>query len=173
MRESRRIFEGVKVKLDLVKITTPDGRQVEREVVVHGGAVAILGILDDGRIVMIHNHRHTLDQTLWELPAGTLEAGEDPAVCAGREMIEETGYEAAKIEPLCEFYTSPGILTERMYCFVATGLKHVGQALEETEQITVEPVAPAIVLEMIKRGEIVDGKSVAALLYWWTFVRDH
>lgn len=170
-RDARRVFEGVKVNLDVVKIQTDDGGTVEREVVVHPGAVTILGILDDGRIVMIRNHRWTVGKKLWELPAGTLEAGEDPAVCAGREMIEETGYEAAKIERLTDFYTSPGILTEWMYTFVATGLKHVGQALEETERIEVEPIEPERLIQMIRDGEVVDGKSISTILYWLTFVK--
>ena len=170
-RDARRIFEGVKVNLDVVKIKTADGGTVEREVVVHPGAVTILGILHDGRVVMIRNHRWTVGKKLWELPAGTLEVGEDPAVCAGRELIEETGYEAARIEPLTQFYTSPGILTEWMHTFVATGLRHVGQALEETERIEVEPVAPERLIEMVKTGEIVDGKSIATILFWLSFVK--
>jgi ADP-ribose pyrophosphatase len=133
--------------------------------------VTILSILDDDRVVMIRNHRWTVGKNLWELPAGTLEAGEDPAVCAGRELIEETGYEASHIEPLARFYTSPGILTEWMHTFVATGLKHVGQALEETERIEVEPVEPERLIEMVRTGEIVDGKSIATILYWSTFVK--
>jgi len=169
-RTSRRVFEGVKVNLDVVKIQTDEGKTVEREIVVHPGAVTILGLLDDQRVVMIRNHRWTVGKKLWELPAGTLEAGEDPKVCAGRELIEETGYEAAQIEPLVDFYTSPGILTEWMHTYVATGLKHVGQNLEETERIDVEPVEVDRLIEMTKNGEITDGKTMATILYWWSFV---
>jgi len=169
-RTSRRVFEGVKVNLDVVKIQTDEGKTVEREIVVHPGAVTILGLLDDQRVVMIRNHRWTVGKKLWELPAGTLEAGEDPKVCAGRELIEETGYEAAQIEPLVDFYTSPGILTEWMHTYIATGLKHVGQNLEETERIEVEPVEVERLIEMTKNGEITDGKTMATILYWWSFV---
>lgn len=171
MPQPNRIFEGVKFAVELVQIDTHGGKTVQRELVVHPGAVVILGILDDGRILLIRNRRFAVGQTLLELPAGTLEPGEDPAVCAGRELIEETGYEASRIEPLCRFYTSPGICTEEMHAFVATGLKHVGQALEETEQITVAPTPPEEVLAMIEHNEIRDGKTIAAVLHHHTFGR--
>ena len=169
MPENQRIFTGVKFAVDLVQAPTRDGGSVQRELVVHPGAVVILGVLDDGRIVLIRNRRFAVAQTLLELPAGTLEPGEDPAVCAGRELIEETGYEASHIEPLCRFFTSPGICTEQMHAFVATGLRHVGQALEETEQITVVPTPPEEVLAMIQRNEIRDGKTIAAVLHHHVF----
>lgn len=169
MPDSERIFTGVKFAVDLVHVQTRGGRSVQRELVVHPGAVVILGILDDGRMVLIRNRRFAVGQTLLELPAGTLEPGEDPAVCAGRELIEETGYEASRIQPLCRFFTSPGICTEEMHAFVATGLRHVGQALEETEQIIVVPTPPEEVLAMIHRNEIRDGKTIATVLHHHLF----
>ena len=87
---------------------------------------------------------------------------------AGRELIEETGYRAEKITPLCEFYSSPGFCTERMYAFVAEGLVEVGQALEETEQIEGRPMPVATIREMIASGELVDGKSLVTLMRWMT-----
>ena len=162
---ARTVFEGVKVHVDVVSITGRDGRSYERELVVHPGAVIVLPILDDGRIVLIRNHRFAVGKTLWELPAGTLEAGEDPALCAGRELIEETGYQSDVIEKLSAFYTTPGISTELMHAFRATGLKHVGQALEETEQIEVEPRPYDDVLNMIRQNVIEDGKTIATILY--------
>lgn len=140
-----------------------------RHVVTHGGSVVVLPIMQDGRIVMIRNERFAVGQVLWELCAGTLEKEEEPARCAARELIEETGYEAGRIEPLCGFYTCPGFCTEYLHCFVATGLKHVGQALVEGEKIDVEPLGPARVLEMIRAGQVRDAKTVAAILHWWTF----
>ena len=172
MSQSKRVFEGVKFAVDLVQVATHGGGTVQRELVVHPGAVVILGVLDDGRIVLIRNRRFAIGQTLLELPAGTLEPGEDPAVCAGRELIEETGYEASRIEPLCRFFTSPGICTEEMHAFVATGLRHVGQALEETEHITVVPTPPEEVLRMIQHNEIRDGKTIATVLFHHALERD-
>jgi ADP-ribose pyrophosphatase len=137
---------------------------VDREVVRHPGAVCIVPVLDDGRIVMIRNFRNAPEELVWEVCAGTLEKDEEPAACAGRELIEETGYKAATITGLGWFYTTPGLTDERMHAFIATGLTHVGQALEEDESIRVEPLPAARVLGMIDSGELRDGKSIAAIL---------
>ena len=164
--EITRVFEGVKFAVDRVAYTGREGQTLRREKVTHPGAVLVLPIMADGRIVMIRNYRFAVGQWLWELCAGTLEPGEAPINCAGRELIEETGYEAGQIEPLCTFYTSPGFADEKMHAFVARDLKHVGQRLEATEQIEVEPTGLDRVLSMIAAGEIVDGKTIAALLHY-------
>jgi ADP-ribose pyrophosphatase len=163
------IFHGERVDFVLRPQQTSSGRVRKREVVLHPGAVIILPILDDGRIVMIRNRRHTVHETLLELPAGTLErdAGgmaEDPLACAARELTEETGYRAAKVAPFGWFYTSPGILTEKMYAFVATGLTAGPQALEDSEQIEVAVMRPEEVRRDIQENRIVDAKSIATLL---------
>ena len=168
--ESReRVFEGVKFAVEKVKLRDEGGGQVDRELVVHPGAVVILGVLDDGRVVMIRNERFAVGKALWELPAGTLEAGEHPADCAARELAEETGYEASSVEPLCAFYSTPGICTEYMRAFVARGLRHVGQNLEAGEKIEAEPVEMDRLLAMIRGGEVEDGKTIAAVLHYHTF----
>jgi len=143
--------------------TTPDGARVERDVVVHPGAVVILPVLADGRVVMIRNYRFSIEKRLLELPAGTREPGESPIETAGRELEEETGYRAARIEPLIEFYTSPGVMTERMFAFTATELSEVGQRLTDTERIDVEVLDPARVRERLLSGAIEDGKTIATL----------
>ncbi|MDZ7778424.1 MAG: NUDIX hydrolase [Gemmatimonadota bacterium] len=168
-RATEPVFEGVKFDVERRRVPTRDGGSAVRELVVHPGAVVVLPLLEDGRIVMIRNHRFAVDETLWELCAGTLEPGEDPARTAARELVEETGYEAAHIAPLTMFYTTPGICTERMYAFVATGLEEVGQQLEATEQIEVEVVSRDDVMAMAASGEIRDGKTLATLLFWGAF----
>ncbi|MHB1157459.1 MAG: NUDIX hydrolase [Phycisphaerales bacterium] len=167
--QRERIFTGVKFAVDRVPVRTHDGWTVMRELIVHGGAVLVLPIMDDGRVVMIRNQRFAVEKELWELCAGTLEAGEDPRKCAARELIEETGYEAKSIEKLCEFYTSPGMTNEWMRVFLARDLTHVGQRLEATEQIKVELCQWKDVLEMVRKGEIVDGKTIAGILYYERF----
>jgi len=137
--------------------------EIARDVVVHPGAVVILPILDENRLVMIRNYRYTVERELWELPAGTCEEGESPIQTAVRELIEETGYRAGGIEPLMEFYTSPGILTERMYAFVARDLTPVGQALEEGERIVREIVEVDEARRMLLEGRLADGKTIAVL----------
>ena len=114
---------------------TSDGVLHPRDVVRHPGAVVVLPLLDDGRVCLIRNFRVAVSQTLIELPAGTLEPGHTPAEMAERELIEETGYRAAKIEPLSAFYLSPGILDERMHLFLATGLIAGDSAREAGEEI--------------------------------------
>lgn len=172
--QRERIFTGVKFAVDRVQIRTHGGGTTQRELIVHGGAVLVLPILDDapgGRVVMIRNQRFAVEKELWELCAGTLEPGEDPAECAARELIEETGYEAKSIEKLCEFYTSPGMTNELMRVFLAKDLTHVGQRLEATEHIQVELCRWPDVLEMVRKGEIVDGKTIAGILFYERFMR--
>ncbi len=166
---TQTLFSGVKFEVERLEVARSDGRTVQREVVVHPGAVAILPVLDDGRIVMIRNHRHAVGRTLLEIPAGTLESGENPAECAARELVEETGYQAGRIEPLCDFFTTPGICTERMHTYAAYDLHHVGQALEPTEQIEVHPMTPGDVTRALAGGEIEDAKTIATILYWMRF----
>ncbi len=167
------IFHGERVDFVLRPVVTSTGKRRMREVVLHPGAVIILPVLPDGRIVMIKNRRHTVNEVLLELAAGTLErdergVSEDPQGCAGRELTEETGYTAKKITPFGWFYTSPGILTEKMYAFVATDLTAGRQDLEDNEQIEVEILAPDEIRRLIRENRIVDAKSIATLLRYLT-----
>ncbi|MBL8745465.1 MAG: NUDIX hydrolase [Phycisphaerae bacterium] len=165
--ERTLIHRGRKFDFEMVRYRSASGATIEREVVRHPGAVCILPILEgEGgvRIVMIRNRRFALGIELLELPAGTLEKGEEPSICAGRELIEETGYRAGSIIPLGSFYTTPGMTDERMHAFAATGLVHVGQDLEEDEQIRVEVIELARVLGMIDSGELMDAKSIVTLM---------
>jgi ADP-ribose pyrophosphatase len=146
-----------------------DRGTVFREVVHHPGAVTILPRLPDGRIVMIRNYRVAVCQTLLELPAGTLEPGEDPDVTAARELAEETGYTAGSIQLLAQFWMSPGILRERMHLYLAEGLA-AGQARPEPGEV-IEPVLMPWeeALACVARGEIQDAKTLVGLLYYDRF----
>jgi len=161
------ILRGPRMDFVMRPMRTTSGQVQLREVVVHPGAVLILPVLGDGRVVMIRNQRHTVHEELWELPAGTLHTGEDPANCAGRELTEETGYTAGRIEATGWFYTSPGILTEKMYCFAAYDLVEGEQSLEDNEQIKVERLTRGAILALIQENKIVDAKSIAALLKYF------
>lgn len=141
----------------------PNGVTITRDVVVHPGAVTVLPLLDEHRLVMIRNRRHAVERRLLELPAGTLEPPESPADCAGRELQEETGYRAETITPLCEFFTTPGICTERMYAFQARNLTLTEQRLEADEDIEVCVMDIQAVRKMMQRGQIEDGKTLAVL----------
>lgn len=149
-------------------VTAVDGSPRQYDVVVHPGAVVVLPLLDGGlRVAMIRQYRWAIDRELWELPAGTLDVpGEAPAAAALRELEEETGYRAERIEPLCSFFSSPGIMTERIHAFVADGLTKTAQKLGPTERIRVEIVSTDEAFEMVRDGRIDDAKTIVALLRW-------
>ena len=141
----------------------PGTSPITREVVVHPGAVVILPILNDGRIVMIRNFRYSVEEELWELPAGTCEPHEPAVDTARRELEEETGYRAGVLTPMIEFHPSPGILTELMRVFMATELTFVDRKLEAGERIEVEIVAADVARRMLIHGEFRDAKTIATL----------
>ncbi len=149
-------------------VTASDGSQRTYEVVAHPGAVVVLPLLDEGRrVVMIRNYRWAVDRELWELPAGMLdEPGEPHEAAALRELEEETGYRAERIEPLCSFFASPGVMTERLHAFVAQGLTPAVQKLGPTERIRVEIVSMEEAIDMIREERIEDAKTIITLLRW-------
>lgn len=170
--EKQIVYTGKKVRLEVHHFEDEEGRRYQREVVVHPGAVVILPFLDDQTILMIRNRRHAVNEVLLELPAGTLEKGEPAMNCAGRELLEETGYLARRMKPFHSFYASPGILTEKMHSFTAYDLQKKTAALDEGEEIEVQPVLFTDAVEMIRDGLIVDSKTIAVLLMYHTFGRN-
>ncbi len=159
------VFDGARFTVRALELDRRDGGVMRREVVVPSDAVVILPLLDERTVVMIRNERFAVGQTLWELPAGTIEAGEDPDACAARELVEETGYAAGEIERLTSFYPSPGFCTELLTAYRATGLTHEGQNLDETERITPEILPIQDVMTMIRDNVIRDAKTIATLLF--------
>jgi ADP-ribose pyrophosphatase len=161
---SRRVYRGKILDLRVDQVAIPGRGEAIREVVeFHGGGV-IAALDDKGRVLLIRQYRYAVDRELWELPAGILEPGEPPAACAARELEEETGYRAARIEPLCSYYTTPGGTNEMLHLFVATGLTPGQARLESDERIEVYPTPLRDARAMIARGEIVDGKTIIGLL---------
>ena len=145
------------------------GADVVKQTIKHPGAVVILPLLPDGRVLLIRNYRVAVDKTFIELPAGTLEPPEPPEQTARRELVEETGYSGERFTELPPFYMSPGILDERMYCFVAEGLTPGEAQPEAGEEIENLPTPLDDALAMIKRGEIEDAKTIVALLHYKLF----
>jgi ADP-ribose pyrophosphatase len=160
---NQTLLTAKKFSVERREYVIPGVGPVSRELVVHPGAVLILPLLTPDQVVMIHNYRFSIGAELLELPAGTLEPGEDPADCAARELEEETGYVGGRIEPLGRFYTSPGFTNELMHAFVATGLKATAPRPEATEQIRVTTLPLDDALAATINGRIVDGKTIAAL----------
>lgn len=169
MVDRAEIYRGTRFRVVRVEQTMPDGQTHSRDIVRHPGAVTIVPLLDDGRICLIRNYRVSVGRRLIELPAGTLEPGEDPAVTARRELLEETGYQARHLEPLLTFYTSPGVLDELMWVYVASGLTPGRQDLDAGEQIETLPATWDEVRGLIKDGQISDAKTLASLLYYERF----
>src|SRR4051812_49299589 len=169
--DKQQLYNGKKMRLEIHHLEDEDGGRHVREVIVHPGAVCILPFLKDDSLVLIRNFRYPLHQYLMELPAGTLEKNEDPINCAGRELLEETGYLAGRLKSIGNFYTSPGILSEKMYAYAAYDLEQQTAALEEGEEIEVHPVPYEQAIGMIQSGEIHDGKTIATLLMYDRYFR--
>lgn len=167
--EKQVIFDGKKVRLEVHHLENDEGKRHAREVVVHPGAVVVLPLLGDRRIMLIRSRRYAVGQLLLELPAGTLEKNENPMNCAGRELLEETGYLAHRLKLLGSFYTSPGILSEKMFAYAAYDLEQKQQALEEGEEIELVPAHFDEAIAMIHNGEIADAKTIATLLMYERF----
>ncbi len=161
---SEYLYRGSIIKLRLDQVRLPNQHVVAREIIEHRGAVAIVALDEEPRVLMVRQYRAGAARETLEIPAGTLEEGEDPALCATRELKEETGYSAAQWEPLGFFFSSPGFCTEKMYLFLARGLTAGAATPEDDESITVEWLPLAQAADAIERGEIVDAKSMIGLL---------
>jgi ADP-ribose pyrophosphatase len=168
-KASRRAYTGRVISLDVDTVEFPNGITGELEMVRHPGASAVVPFLDDPsdadpRILLIRQYRYASEGFLLEIPAGRLDEGETPEACAFRELREETGYSAEKVEALTTFYTTPGFTDERIHLFMATGLKAGDASLEDDEILDLHPVSLAGAVQMVRAGEIIDGKSMLGVL---------
>ena len=171
-----RIYTGRVLNLDNDRVEFPDGSRGQLEMIRHPGASAVLPFLDDPydqdpRVVLIRQFRHAADGFIYEIPAGRLDSGETPEACAGRELLEETGFAAARLDRLTTIYTTPGFTDERIHLFLASGLTAGAHRREADEFLELHELRWRRVLEMVLQGEIMDGKTLAALLFVQSFVR--
>ena len=157
------IYQGHIVDLRREETKMPDGRTIDFEIVRHKPAAAVLAIDDRGRAILVHQFRHALGKEIWEVPAGILEDGEAPLACAKRELEEETGFVANEWTPLGTMLTAPGFCDEVIHLYLARELSSGSQNLDDNEVLNVHPIALSEVHEMAGRGDIEDGKSIAAL----------
>jgi ADP-ribose pyrophosphatase len=162
------VYDGRRIRVAIASLSRTDGRTATKEIVLHPGAVAILPLIDDEQVCLLRNFRFPLGETLWEIPAGTLEPGEDVLHAAQRELAEETGYRAAQWEKLTAFYPSPGIMDEVLHVFVASSLTPGSMRLEVDEQIEPQIVPLAQALAWVQDGTIRDAKTMIAMLLWKT-----
>lgn len=174
-RSSRRVYDGRIINLDIDVVEFPNGTTGELEMIRHPGASAVVPFISDPRgpdpqLLLIRQYRYAADGYLYEIPAGRLDAGEDPLACAHRELREETGCVAESMEHLYTVYTTPGFTDEKIHIFLATELRRGPTAHEADEFLTVETVKLTRALEMIRSGEINDGKTAVGILYAAGFV---
>ena len=161
--KKKKIYEGKILGLSVYDGII-EGRKVKREMIEHRGAAAMLAFDEDNKVILVKQHRFPHGFVL-EIPAGTLEKGEEPLNCAFRELEEETGYRARKMTSLITYYPSIGYNTEAIHCFVATGLKKIADlSLDEDEILSVVKISMKRLIGMIKSGKIQDSKTICAVL---------
>lgn len=160
------VHEGRKIKVAIDTSVGPNGETIRRDLILHPGAVVILPIVDRDHICLLRNHRFVIGETLWEVPAGTLEPGEPIEHAAERELLEETGYVAKSWRSLGYFYASPGVLDEKLHMFVAQDLTPGPARPEADEELEPKIVEWTQALTMALDGTIKDAKTVTAILLW-------
>jgi ADP-ribose pyrophosphatase len=173
---TERVYSGRIVNLDRDTVRFPDGSLGKLEMLRHPGASAVVPFLDepgspDPRVILIRQFRHAADGYIWEIPAGRLDAGEPPETCAHRELEEEAGVQADKLEPLTTIYTTPGFTDERIHLFMASDLTSVAHRREPDEFMEIHERRWSEIGRMIRTGEIMDGKTLIALLFVQSFRR--
>lgn len=161
---SDRVFDGRVIKLRLDHVELPDKKVTTREIIEHPGATAVVAIDDQGRIPFVRQYRKPVEKYLLEIPAGKLEAGEAPELCASRELEEETGYTAGQISKIMTFYTTPGFSDEIMHLYLATDLKKGEQNLDFDEHIELFWHTLPEAMQMIYDGSIEDAKTIIGLM---------
>jgi ADP-ribose pyrophosphatase len=159
-------FQGRKIQVAVETTLSADGRAVVRDIVLHPGAVAILPLVDHDHVCLLRNQRPVVGDTLWEIPAGTLEPGEAPEAAAIRELAEETGYQGGRWRKLGEFFPSPGVLSERTRLFLAQELTAGPMRPEADEHIEPHVIPWTQALGWAFDGTIRDAKTLVALLWW-------
>lgn len=169
---AKRVYAGRVLDVDVDTVRFPDGSVGELEMIRHRGASAVVPVLTDGgdpEILLIRQFRHAADGPIWEVPAGRLDPGEAPEACARRELIEEVGFEARRLDRLTTIYTSPGFTDERIHLFAARDLTPTPHNREPDEFIETHRLALSQALDMVGSGEIVDSKTAVSLLFFSRF----
>ncbi len=162
--ESEKIFKGAVFSIERDRLREENGFEFVRDVVRHPGGAGCLPLLEDGRVILVKQYRHPAGRELLEIPAGKIEANEVPMECAAREVEQETGFRAGRIEPLADFYSTPGFCEERLYIYLATELTEVEQNLDYDEFVEVVYLPLAEAVAMAVRNELEDSKTIIALL---------
>ena len=160
---SNTVFRGRRTSVRWDKVQMQEGHVVEKEVVVTHDSVAVVAVDEEHNVLLVRQFRAPPGVALLEVPAGTIEEGEEPLSCAHREMREETGFAASRMTPIGDFWTSPGFITERMHVFLASGLQPDALPSDEDEDIQLERLPVSQALEMARTGQFHDAKTIASL----------
>ncbi|TRZ37670.1 NUDIX hydrolase [Niallia circulans] len=165
---TKEIFKGRIISLQVDEVLLPNGNTSTREIIKHPGAVAVIAITEDNKLVVVEQYRKAFEKAIIEIPAGKLEKNEDPAVCAGRELEEETGYGCQDLEHITSFYTSPGFADELVHVYLAKGLykKEDAAGLDEDEFVNLMEISLEEALQLMKEQKILDAKTMYAVQYW-------
>lgn len=162
---SERSWQGAWLRVVTEEVELPNGNTIDLDIVRHPGASAVVPFVSDDEVLLIRQYRYATDGTLWEVPAGKLDPGETPETCAGRELEEEAGYRAGRLESLGPMWASPGFTDEKIHLFAAFDLQPSALRPEEDEIIELVPMALDAALELIWSGELNDAKSAMALIH--------
>ncbi len=161
----RRAYKGVFLEMRTEEVTLPNGATLELDIVRHPGAAAVVPFVSDDDVLLIRQYRYAAGGTIYEVPAGKLDAGEAPEACAARELEEEAGQRAGRLEALGAIWTTPGFTDERIHLFSAFDLEATPQRLQEDEIIEIVRMPLGAALELVWSGELSDAKSALALLH--------
>ena len=161
---TRTLYEGIVVNVVVDDVELQNGRRSKREVVEHPGGVCVVAVTDEKKVLMVRQYRYPIEEELLEIPAGKLDAGEDPLECAIRELSEETGYTAGKIVDFGAIYPSPGFCKETLFLYLALDLQQGEMHLDENELLSVEAVGIDELVDMIMANKLPDAKSVIGIL---------
>ena len=164
--ESKKVYDGKIIDIYVDRVELEEGKLAYREYVNHGGASCIIPIDENGNIILIRQYRHPAREEVLEIPAGTLDKGEDPQECALRELEEETGYKAGSITFLTKFYTAIGFCNEILYLYLAKDLTPGTQNFDADEFVTIEKYTLDQALEKVLSGEIKDSKTLVAIMLY-------
>ena len=159
------IFKGRVVDLNVHDVELPNGQTSKREIITHPGAVAVIALTKEGKLLLVRQFRKPLEQSIVEIPAGKLEKDEDPLECAKRELEEETGYKPLELTYVTSFYTSPGFANEIIHIYFTDKLEKGRASLDEDEFVSVEEVTIDHAIQLQKEKQIYDAKTVYALQY--------
>jgi ADP-ribose pyrophosphatase len=164
VNRQEQVYQGRVFTMVRENVTLDNGVTVDIDTIQHPGASAIVPITAEETVILIRQYRHAVGGYIWEIPAGTLDPGEDPAACAARELVEETGYAAASWRRLGEITPVPGYSDERIHLYLATDLTPASQHLDADEVLDVHEISFETALKMIDAGDIQDAKTICALL---------